>query len=187
MKHLDLDQRLAMVEGEGAPAHPHLAECARCRTEVDAARAALAAAAAVTVPEPSPLYWDGFSRLVSDRLAAGTPQPAAIGWPSWRVLVPLSIAVGALLIAVGVDHGGRQRALAPTAAIVPIDDGSDAGPASVDGEWALLGHLAGDFDVDTLTDGLARPGESASESVIWVLSEQERVELAALLRLEVQQ
>jgi hypothetical protein len=187
MKHLDLDERLALVEGGGAPAHPHLAACARCRAEVDAGRAALAEAVAVTVPEPSPLYWDGLSRRVSDRLAAETPQRAAVGWPFWRVLVPLSMVVGALLIAVEVDHGGRQRALAPTAAVVPIGDGSEAVPASVDGEWALLGHLAGEFDLDTLADGLGRPGESAAESAIWELSEQERVELAALLRLEVQQ
>jgi hypothetical protein len=93
--------------------------------------------------------------------------------------------VGALLVAVGADHGGRHRALAPTEAVVPIGDGSEGVPASVDGEWALLGHLAGEFDLDTLADSLGRPGESAAESAIWELSEQERVELAALLRLDV--
>ncbi len=60
-------------------------------------------------------------------------------------------------------------------------------PASVDGEWAVLVHLAGEFDLDTLADSLGRPGESAAESAIWELNVQERVELAALLRLEVQQ
>jgi len=187
MKHLDLGERLALIEGDGAPAHPHLAECARCRADVDTARAALAEVAAVTVPEPSPLYWDLLSRRVSDRLAADTPRRAAVGWPFWRVLVPLSVTVAALLIAVGVDREGRQPALAPTAAVAPIGDGDEAVPTSVDGEWALLGHLAGEFDLDMLADSLGRPGESAAESAIWELSEQERVELAALLRLELQQ
>ncbi len=187
MRHLDLDERLALIEGEGAPAHPHLTECARCRADVDAARAALAEAAAVTVPEPSPLYWDLLSRRVSDRLAGETPRRAAVGWPFWRILVPLSATVGALLIAVGFDHGERRPALPPTAAVVSIGDGNEGVPTGVDGEWALLGRLAGEFDLDALADRLGRPGESAAESAISELSEQERVELAALLRLEVQQ
>jgi hypothetical protein len=186
MKHLDLDERLALIEGEEAPAHPHLVACARCRTEVDAARSALAEAAAVTVPEPSPLYWDVLSRRVSDRLDAAAPRRVAVGRPFWRVLVPLSIAVGALLIAVGVDQGGRHRVPARTVAVAPAGDGADAVLASVDGEWAVLVNLAGEFDLDTLADRLGRPGESAAESAIWELNVQERVELAALLRLEVQ-
>jgi hypothetical protein len=186
MKHLDLDERLALVERPEPPSHPHLATCARCRAEVDAARVALAAAAAVTVPEPSPLYWDVFSRRVSERLASAPPRRATVGWPFWRVLVPLSMAVGVMLVAVGLDQGGR-RALVPTAAVLPIGDGAEAVPASGDGEWALLVRLAGEFDLDALADGLGRPGESAAESAIWGLSEPERVELAALLRLEVRQ
>ena len=185
MKHLDLDERLALIEGGVAPAHPHLAACARCRTEVEAARSALADAAAVTVPEPSPLYWDVLSRRVSDRLDSEAPRRVAVGWPFWRVVVPLSIAVGALLILVGIDEGGPHRLLAPTAAVAPIGDGADAGAASADGEWEVLVHLAGEFDLDTLADRLGRPGESAAESAIWELNVQERVELAALLRLDV--
>jgi hypothetical protein len=185
MKHLDLDERLALVEGEKTPAHPHLAACARCRTEVDAARSVLAEAAAVTVPEPSPLYWDVLSRRVSDRLDSEARRRVAGGWPFWRILVPLSIAVGVLLIAVGVEQGGRHQALAPTAAVAPLGDDTDAVAASADGEWAVLVHLAGEFDLDTLADRLGRPGESAADSAIWELNVQERVELAALLRLDV--
>jgi hypothetical protein len=66
-------------------------------------------------------------------------------------------------------------------------DGVDGPPASFDDEWAVLGHLAGEFDPDALADGLGRPGESAAESAVWELSERERIELAALLRLEVRQ
>ena len=95
--------------------------------------------------------------------------------------------MGALLIAVGVDQRGRQLPLPPTPAVGPIDDGAEAVPASVDDEWAVLVHLAGEFDLDTLADSVGRPGESAAESAVWELSARERVELAALLRLEVQQ
>jgi hypothetical protein len=186
MKHLDLKERLALIEGHEAPVHPHLAVCARCRTDVDAARAVLAEAAAVTVPEPSPLFWDSLSRRVSERVASEAPQGRATGWPFWRVLVPLAMAVGALLIAVGVDRHGGPLVTAPTAVVAPVWDGADAAPASGDDEWTVLQHLVGEFDLDAVADSLGRPGESAAESAIWDLSEQERVELAALLRQEVQ-
>ncbi len=187
MKHLDLDERLALVEGQEPPVHPHLAACARCRAEVDAARVGLAVAAAVAVPEPSPLYWDVFSRQVSERLASEAPPRAAVGWPFWRVLVPLSMAVGALLVAVGIDQEGRSRVPVPTAAVTPRAGGVDVAPATFDDEWAVLGRLAGEFDPDALADGLGRPGESAAQSAVWGLSERERIELAALLRQEVKQ
>ena len=186
MKHLDLDQRLALIESEEAPAHPHLAVCVRCRTEVEAARAALAETAAVTMPEPSPLFWDSLSRSVADRVASEAPRSRAVGWPFWRVLVPLAMGVGALLFAVGVDRHGHQLVMAPTSEVTTIGEGADAAPASVDDEWAVLVRLAGEFDPDTVADSLGRPGESAAESALWELNEQERVELAALLRLEVQ-
>ncbi len=85
------------------------------------------------MPEPSPLFWDALSRRVSDQLDSEAPRRAAVGWPFWRVLVPLSIAVGALLIAVGVEEGGRHRVLAPTAAVAPIEDDTDAVSDSADG------------------------------------------------------
>ena len=188
MNHLDVDERLALIEGVEVPAHSHLAVCARCRAEVAAARAALAEAAAVTVPEPSPLYWDVLSRRVSEQIASEAPPRVAVGWPFWRVFVPLSVAVGALLIAVGVDQGRRHQAPAPTAFVAPLGgDDTEAVPGSVDGEWAMLARLAGEFDLDTLADSLGRPGERASESAIWELNPQERAELAALLQLEMRQ
>ncbi len=45
----------------------------------------------------------------------------------------------------------------------------------------------GEFDLDMLADSLGQPGENAAETAIWELNVQERVELAALLRLEGQQ
>jgi hypothetical protein len=140
----------------------------------------------VTVPEPSPLFWDVLSRRVSDRLASEMPRSRSVGWSFWRVLVPLAMAVGVLLVAVGVDRHGHQLVMAPQADVLLIGDGTDAASASVDDEWAVLVNLAGGFDLDTVADSLGRPGESAADSAIWELSEQERVELAALLRLEAQ-
>ena len=41
MTHLTTDERLALIESAGAPNHPHLATCARCRAEVEEGRIAL--------------------------------------------------------------------------------------------------------------------------------------------------
>jgi hypothetical protein len=185
MKHLDLDERLALVEAGTTRDHPHLARCVRCRAEVEAARAVLADARAVTVPEPSPLFWDSLSRRISECVATEGPPRMSIGWAFWRALVPLTVAVGVLLIAVGVDNGTRQRTLAPSEVETIVDDAvGRADVAGTDDEWALLGRLAGEFDFETLTDSVGPSGQGAVGSAVWELSEQERLELAALLRTE---
>jgi hypothetical protein len=188
MTHLNLDERLALIEAGGEREHPHLLLCARCRAEVDAARAVLADARAVTVPEPSPLFWDSLSRRISDRIFADGPDRVSVGWPFWRVLVPLTVTVCALLLAVGVDHQTRQRTLAPAEAGVSGEDAGDlADVTGTDDEWALLARLAGEFDFETLADSLGPSREGTAGSAVWELSEQERIELTALLRTPLQQ
>jgi hypothetical protein len=188
MKHLDLDERLALIEAGIRREHPHLVQCARCRAEVEAARDVLADARGVTEPEPSPLFWDSLSRRISERVAAEGPSRMPIGWPFWRALVPLTAAVGALLLAVGVDHGTRQRTVAPVAIeMTALDSAGPADAAGTDDEWDLLGHLAGDFDFETLTDSLGASGPGTVGSAVWELSERERVELAVLMRTELPQ
>jgi hypothetical protein len=70
MTHLSPDERLALIESAGAPEHPHLSACARCRAEVEEGRAALGDARLSEVPEPSPLFWEHLSARVSERMAA---------------------------------------------------------------------------------------------------------------------
>jgi hypothetical protein len=185
MKHLDLDERLALIEAGAEREHPHLAECARCRAEVQTARTVLADARAVTDPEPSPLFWDSLSRRISERVAAEGPVRVSIGWPFWRALVPLTVAVGALVIAVGFGHERRSQTAAPSAVEMTVDGAvGREDVVGTDDEWALLGHLAGEFDFETLTDSVGPSREGAVGSAVWELSERERVELAALLRAE---
>jgi hypothetical protein len=56
-----------------------------------------------------------------------------------------------------------------------------------DEQWTLLASLAADFDVETLSDSLGRPGAGEAALAVWQLNEQERAELAVLLRAELQQ
>jgi hypothetical protein len=187
MKHLSLDERLALAEAEGEPDHPHLAVCPRCRADIAATRAVLADAGRVVAPEPSPLFWDHFSTRLSERIAAG-PEPIRSPWTGWRVVIPLAIGVSALILTLVID----RRPLAPRASAprtYPVAQPRDepAGVTADDGQWTVLSHLAGDFDLETLSDSLGKSGVSGAESAVWQLNEQERAELAVLLRAELQQ
>jgi hypothetical protein len=188
MKHLDPGERLTLIETDDEPAPPHLTVCARCHADVAEARAALRDARSVDVPEPSPLFWDSLSRRVSEEIVlAGRPQ-ARSRWPFWRALIPLTVGVGALLVAVAVDRGSRAVPGVPAPPAVTVEPGS-AGPSveADDEQWTLLANLAADFDVETLSDSLGRSAASGADIAVWQLDEQERVELAVLLRAELQQ
>jgi hypothetical protein len=188
MTHLNLDERLALIEATDEPTHPHLGACARCRAEVQAGRAALAEATSVSVPEPSPLFWDALSRRVSERLGAEDSPRAPLGWRFWRVLVPLAVAVGALVIAVGIDRAASPRLPGPPPAAVAVNGEAEAATTpGLEDEWAVLANVAGEFDLDTLADSLGRTGQGAADNAMWDLTERERIELAALLRAELQQ
>lgn len=187
MTHLLVDERLALIEATGEPRHPHLADCARCRAEVASARETLAESRLADVPEPSPLFWEHFSARVAESLAAA-PEPSRGSWVGWRVMGPLTLGVVALVMTVLVDWGPAVRQVRQAANAVVIDNSAQALPVVEDDEqWNVLSHLAGEFDLETLSDSLGKSGTVGAESVVWQLNEQERVELARLLSAELRQ
>jgi hypothetical protein len=185
MTHLSVDERLALIEGAGEPRHPHLAACERCACEVADGRAALLDARTADVPDPSPLFWEHFSVRLSRRLDEEPRQTAERNGASWRILVPFAAAVALLVMAVAVQRWPAAvpiRATPDVAAAVPATDQSEAD----DEGWAVLGSMAGDYDVDTLDDSLGRSLSPGAESVVWHLNEGERAELTRLLQAEMQ-
>ncbi len=181
MTHLSLDERLDLIESAGAPNHPHLRECARCRAEVEEGRAALGETRLGEVPEPSPLFWGHLSARVSERMAAepAAPRRSRIGW---RVLVPSAIGVIAVLLAVWIERGAVRRPAGPapeptTAAAVETTVGDDE-------SWSMLGQLAGEFDVDTLSDSLGTSEAAGAANAVYQLNAEQRASLAELLRAE---
>jgi hypothetical protein len=188
MRHLSTDERLTLIEAYEEAEHPHLASCARCRAEIASARAILQDARAQDVPEPSTLFWDSLSRRVSEEIAATSARRMRIWWPFWGSLVPLTVGVGALLVAVVVDYSSRSGPTAPAPASGSPEQASVASAAeSDDAQWTLLANLAADFDVETLSDSLGRPAAGGADVAVWQLNEHERFELAMLLRAELQQ
>jgi hypothetical protein len=187
MRHLNAEERLALIEAADEPMHPHLRSCDRCRAEVVRARAALWDARSVDVPEPSPLFWDNLSRRVSEQVASAGPGQVRREWPFWRMLIPLAAGIGALLIAIGVDRGSRPVPAAPAAAVASAQGSALSGAEAGDEHWALLANLAADFDLETLCDSLGSSAAGAADSAVWQLNDRERAELAVLLRAELQQ
>jgi hypothetical protein len=183
MRHLSSEERLAIIEAAGEPGHSHLAVCDRCRDDVATARAVVHAARGVEVPEPSPLFWDHFSGRVSEAIAAPA-RPPARRWAHWRVLVPVLVGVAALVVAVVIDRGPATRRVAPLITVPVADSGEPAGATAEDEQWRALSGLAGDFDLETLSDSLGTSGAGHAERAVWQLNERERAELAALLQAE---
>jgi hypothetical protein len=188
--HLTPDERLALIEAEEAPRHPHLAACARCRAGIDAARAALAEARSVEVPEPSPLFWDHLSARISTAAAAEPEAPRSRRvW--WRMLVPSAVALGAVVLAVWLGPSATKTRTVPAPGTVAARPEPPAPPADIeaaasgdDEAWAMLVQMAGKFDSETLGDALGTSEATGADLAMSDLSERERASLADLLRAE---
>ena len=187
MTHLSPDERLALIEAAGAPDHPHLAACARCRAEVEEARAALGEVRLAEVPEPSPLFWEHLSARVSERMAAEAEAPRRVGAP---------------LAGAGAGDGRRhrrgprrlrsiegrfERRPRPRRSPAAVSAEAAAVAAGDDESWSMLGDMAGEFDVDTLSDSLGTSEAAGAENAVYQLNAQERANLAELLRAEMGQ
>lgn len=190
MTHLTPDERLALIEADAAPRHPHLAACARCRAAIDAARAALAEARSVEVPEPSPLFWDHLSARVSTAVAAEPEAPLSRRvW--WRTLVPSAVALGAVALSVWLGPSAIGTRTVPAPGTVAARPEPPAPPADIDAAalgddeaWAMLGQMAGGFDVGTLGDALGTSEATGADLAMSDLTDRERASLADLLRAE---
>lgn len=158
-----------VMDGAGAAeAGEHLRSCADCRERLEEARAGMALAIEAEVPEPSPLYWEGFSRQLGRRLGA-QPRP-------WRfVLLPAMAAMAAGLTLVMVRPHGESKPLEPPVAFLPAWSPLPAGEE--DPGLTALQSVAVDLEPEA---ECARVEECVAD-----LSDDEGGDLAAMLRREV--
>ncbi len=202
MRHLSRDQWLALVESGEAASNAHLRECPRCRAEVEQARATLGGLRQAGVPEPSPLFWDQLSARITAGVAEAADHARARsrGRAGWPVLAPLALVVVALVLAVAVNRGpgAAGPATSRPAAVAAEASGAAAFAAQApapelpaatiggadEGTWALLDDLAGDFDVDTLSESLGTSESAGADVGVYELNAGERARLAELLKTE---
>ena len=191
--HLEADELIDLAEGARPESSaPHLAACAQCRAQLADLRAVVASVADVELPEPSPLFWDHFSRRVHDAVAAETidgPRSLASRLLGSRVLQASLVAFASLMLVVmattrtrapGV-RAPRANATEPQAAA--MRDRFVDSPIESDASLSLVATLAANADADLAGDGgLARIG--SADHAVAHMSDDELRELHRLLQEE---
>ena len=205
MTHLRPQEFVDFAEGGlGPDRDSHLDGCARCREEADVLRAVMGNAQEVEVPEPSPLFWEHLSRLVSDAVALSDKPNArlALGWRGWHVgylttavttaTVVVAVVVGFSMLrdagndATGdlVTDGANSGAVTNgTSVAVGV---TDVGTTQVDAEsdWALVLAMVEAVEwQDSDPDALFVDRQTIDVALLQ-LSADERRELARLLEVE---
>lgn len=192
--HLDEAALLDVAEGSRSDrAEAHLAECERCRLQVEDLRAAMRMTEDAPVPEPSPLFWDHLSARVREAIAEEATGEAAAS-SSWAArlwnwpMVTAAVAAAAIVIAVGVNRRSAsetnaQSAAAPAPAVV-MTPGDLTPSIDNDPSFSFLADLAGDLDWDDAVEAGLTSGADTVERVVQDMSEDERRELRRVLQEE---
>lgn len=187
MSHLTPDELLDYVEQspDASARRTHVESCPECRTEAAALSAILGTARRVEVPEPSPLFWNQFSRRVHDAIAAEPQRAPLAGWLRWPVLVPIS-GLALLVLALVASLAPRSDTQISNIAEHDVVAGPDT-TATLDTTWALVADLVGPIDLETAQlAGIALSPGAADEAIL-ELNADEREELVRLLRRELGQ
>jgi hypothetical protein len=190
-RHLHDAELVDLLDEVDAPQYrDHLDRCAICRGRIDALRATLQGLERSEpngVPEPSPLFWDHFSRRVRDAIA-DTPAPRRHRWIG--ALAPLA-AVCVLCVA-GLFIWSQNRSHSPVATPRPETARApapaferDALDLEDDVEWALVRVAADDIEWDAAVDAGVRADPGAAERVALEMSARERQELERLIQAEI--
>ena len=204
MTHLSAEEFVDLTDGVLSAARArHLDDCRDCQERAESLRDALGEARAIEIPDPSPLFWDHLSRRVREAVARDA-NPGWRAWSrwnstdAWSLRAVVSVATAVLAVAVGfwvlpplaespatvvdrLDTGDLRVAVAPAVRGQSYDSDSDAGN---DAEWSLLLAMVDAVEwQDIDTDGLVLDRD-ALDGVVFLLSADERREVARLLRAE---
>ena len=189
VKHLTAAELVDVLEGHAdARLAAHVRECNVCSGELAAASVALNDAAQVDLPEPSPLFWDHFSARVSEAIAH-EPQARASWMPAFAftrfafaaasLTLVVAAAAGMLLVQSARPSSEPHADAAAIALQHPLDLADDT-------EWAIVAEVADGMEWDDVAEVGAQPRMDAVESVAATLSDEERAELARLIRHEIE-
>lgn len=168
----------------------HVERCEACRNRVDLLRTTIVEverAEPQGVPEPSPLFWDHFSRRVSETIA----EEPAVRRSTWMNGFVAAVAAFVLFVGIWIQ---KQSVAPPDASPVAQAESPRSATDSdtrldldADIEWSLVQVAADDLEWETVSDaGIgARPG--SAERVALEMSAAERKELERLIEAEIKQ
>ncbi len=195
-RHLSRDALVELIE-TGA-SHPHVAECDRCRRQLNEAREVLALARADAPSEPSPLFWDRFSARLHEAIekepnAGSRPPEVGFARPEWRwvAVAVLAVVAAAVTGRVGpADNRTRQApfghvTVVPAATNTATADASastDALVPAADSSWLVVARVTAHLEVAGAREaGIVLPPD-ASDRAISELSPSEQQEFLRLLQ-----
>ena len=186
MTHLTSEQLVEAAEGTLSTERVHhLEECETCRTNVETLRAIVADVGDTSmVPEPSPLFWEHFSRRVREATAA-EPMPVPARWWQgvWRPALAFATVAGAVALAVLIRGGVVQ----PPAAVGPAPAevvASTSEPVVSDDTVDVVTAVVGDLSFDELRQTDLIPSRRAVDLAVSSLTEAQQRELMRLVREE---
>ncbi len=135
-----------------------------------------------TLPEPSPLFWEHFSRRVREATASERVPAREAWWQGlWRPLVALGAVAAAVALAVML-RGGLA---APPAAVESAQVVASAGePAVSDDTVDVVTAAVGDLSFDELRAADLVPSRGAVDLAVSSLTEAQQRELMRLVREE---
>jgi hypothetical protein len=192
MSHLQPSEFIEMLDGTlAAERVEHARECQRCRQEAASLTETMGQITATPTPEPSPLFWGRFSARVREGI--DRVEPDGDGWwvrwvsgPAVAAAIAVALAVGGLAWYVSLNDSPATvtTSHAPTS----NQPAAQPPPAPLDDEaWTMVVEAAEDlsWEEGAVPDALA-VGPGAAERAVAEMSDQQREELATLLRAEIE-
>ena len=168
----------------------HLEACEACREQVALLRRVTNDVAAVDLPEPSPLFWEHFSRRVHAATqveAIPVRQPWWTG--AWRPLMAVCSVVVAVILAVTVGHAPLRPVVGVPEAvdvstIASAASGLDTTLGADDESLNFVAQVASTISDDELQQA-ARPTGDATDAMVEELTPGQRAELVRLLKAQI--
>lgn len=193
MRHLDDNELVDSIDRALPHARAvHLDACPACRERADALRIDLERlrAAGEPVPEPSPLFWNHFSRRVHNavRELPAAPERAAWYQPSYWAAAAAIVLLAAFAIGWYAQRSpgtpSTSMAAVPAESLTPPSEPWSVNTLDDDDEWALVRVLADEVAWEDAQEAGLTAGPGSAERVALELSSEERQELARLLQLQ---
>ncbi len=168
----------------------HLQSCAACRSEADALRLLLGETRqAGQDGEPSPLFWDHFSRRVQlATSAAAASERAAQGGGrmlgGWRLLFGVGSMAAAAIVTLTVMGRPVDRPMPSIPASQTIADSAVGAPAADAESWDFMLALAAGVPSEEL-GRMSASAPGAADAMADDLTPEQRLELVKILKSEI--
>jgi hypothetical protein len=179
--HLSSQEFVDALDGALDPIRrPHLDSCERCQRELGDVQGLLTSvSAAPDPPEPSPLFWEHFSRRVQAAVTATSPSRPRWWQVSWRPMLAIGSVVAAVVLTVVVRENAGSSKESPASSVTTT--GESAGGAADEDLMNFVADVASSMPYEDVQQAAA-PTADATDAMVAQLTPKERAELVRLLK-----